>query len=92
MIEETSSSTTIGPNNIVAHGSSGVHVTDREMEVAQLVSYGMSHKAIGRRLGLTSRAVAAHCSRLAAKIEGNGNARLKVCVWYLMHGSEIDVD
>jgi DNA-binding CsgD family transcriptional regulator len=79
----------IGPNRIVAQGSSGIHATDREMQVAQLVSYGMSHKAIGRTLGLTSRAVAAHCSRLASKIDGNGNARLKVAVWYLMHGDEI---
>ena len=82
----------IGPNRIVAQGSSGIHATDREKQVAELISHGMSHKAIGRTLGLTSRAVAAHCSRLASKIDGNGNARLKVAVWYLMHGNEIDDD
>lgn len=68
---------------IVAPGSSGVRLTEREEQVAELVSYGWSHKKTARALGIHPSTVSAHVSTIASKIPGEGSAKLKVAVWYL---------
>ena len=70
---------------IVAPGSSGVRLTDREDQIARLLSLGYSHKQIGRHVRITTGAVSAHVTRIASRIPGNGNPTVKLTVWYLQN-------
>ena len=76
----------IEPGRIVAPGSSSVRLTEREDQVAELVSFGWSHKKIAKRLEIHPSTVSAHVSNIASKIPGTGSAKLKVAVWFLQRG------
>ena len=72
---------------ILAAGSSTVQLTDREDQIARLLSLGYQHKSIGHTVGISPGTVSAHVARIAARIPGNGNPTVKVTVWYLEHRS-----
>ncbi len=78
---------TESPGRIVAPGSSSVRLTEREEQVAEMISFGWSHKKIGRMLEIHPSSVGAHVSKIAAKIPGQGSAKLRVAVWYLDRGA-----
>jgi DNA-binding CsgD family transcriptional regulator len=47
----------------------GAQISPRELEVAQLVSLGMSNLAIGQRLGVSQHTVARHVSNILCKLD-----------------------
>lgn len=51
-------------------------LSQREMEVAQLVSEGLPYKTIGMRLDISERTVQVHCQNLRAKLGINSAAEL----------------
>lgn len=57
-------------------------LTPRELEVAALVSSGMSQREISAELGIAVRTVETHLMRLALKIPGDLPATLRVISWY----------
>lgn len=76
------------PRAIFQPGSSGVHVRDREAQVAELLACGYSHKRIAHRLGISPATVSVHVYRLAERIPGDAAPSLKVTIWWLMTQSE----
>lgn len=57
-------------------------LTDRQLQVAELVAEGRSTKAIARILGLSRHTVRNHIVRVAARLPGDGPPRLKIMRWY----------
>lgn len=74
-------------HSIIHPGSSEVRPTDRETQIAELLSMGYNHKRIAHRLGITVGAVSAQVSNLGRRIPGDGSPSIKVAVWYLEHHS-----
>ena len=72
---------------ILAAGSSAVVLTDREDQVARLLSLGYQHKRIASMVGISQGTVSTCIARLAERIPGNGNPTVKVTVWYLEYRS-----
>lgn len=72
---------------ILAPGSSTVQLTDREDQIARMLSLGYQHKSIAHKIGISPNTVSAHVARIARRIPGNGNPTVKVTVWYLEHRS-----
>ncbi|MCD5348407.1 LuxR family transcriptional regulator [Agromyces sp. S2-1-8] len=58
-------------------GSSSISLTDREREVAQLVSDGLSNPEIATRLVLSVRTVESHMHRIMRKLELSNRQELK---------------
>lgn len=73
--------------SIVAPGSSTVDLTEREEQIAYLVSLGYPHKQIANRLSISTNNVSVHIGRIAAKIGGDGSPTMRVAVWFLQHRS-----
>lgn len=73
---------------IFVPGSSTVELTQRQEEVGELLSMGLSHKRIARHLGITVRGVHKHVYDMAQRIPGCGAPTVKVTVWWLMTHSE----
>lgn len=71
--------------SILAPGSSGVRLTEREEQIARLLSLGYQHKKIAYKVGITTGGVSAHISNIASRIPGDGNPSVKVTVWFLEH-------
>lgn len=87
MTEASTSSN--GPlGTVLGQGSSGLRLTNRESQVAELVGIGYSHKKVGHKLGITPMTVAAIVSQIARRIPGEGSAKLRVCAWMWTHGQE----
>ncbi len=74
-------------NEIVGPGSSAVRLTDREEQIAQLLSLGWTHKAIGHHVKITTGSVSTHVHKIAKRIPGRGSPTTRVILWYLQHGS-----
>jgi DNA-binding NarL/FixJ family response regulator len=72
-----------GDRKIVAPGSSGVRLTQREEQIARLLSLGYQHKKIAHIIGISANTVSVHVSNMASRIPGDGNPSVKVTVWYL---------
>lgn len=73
--------------SILVPGSSGVRLTDREEQVARLLSLGYAHKQIARMVGISPGTVSVHISNIASRIPGDGSPSVKVTVWFLEHRS-----
>ena len=57
-------------------------LTDRQVEIAELVAAGKSTKAIARVLGRSPHTVKNHIERMAERIPGDGPPRAKIIRWY----------
>ena len=62
-------------------GSSGVpvvtplsHITEREIEVLQLIAHGLTNEAIGKRLFIATETVKKHIVHLLAKLEADNRS------------------
>jgi transposase-like protein len=75
---------------IIQPGSSGIHVTDRERQVAELIASGWSHKKIAHRLGISTSTISVYVHNLAERIPSDTPPNvtvpptLKVTLWWLM--------
>lgn len=58
-------------------------LTNREAEVAELVSKGLSNKEVGNQLFITDKAVKFHLTNLYKKM--NVKSRAQLIVWCLPH-------
>lgn len=86
----SSSTSSNGPVGVVlGPGSTGLRLTDRESQVAELVGLGYSHKKIGRALGMTAATSAVIVSQIATRIPGEGSAKVKVCAWVWTYGHSL---
>ena len=54
------------PPRLIADGPSGL--TEREVEIARLVTRGKSNKAVGKELGISPRTVSTHLSNIFQKL------------------------
>lgn len=72
---------------VLGPGSTEVRLTEREHQIATLVSLGYSYKRISGELGITSTSIAQRLHQLAARIPGQGNPRQKVAAWMWVYGS-----
>lgn len=72
---------------IVAKGSSGVRLTERELQIAELLSFGYSHKKIATYLDISPGGVSAHITRVGKRIEGDAHPSMKIACWFLEHHS-----
>lgn len=87
MTEASTSSN--GPlGTVLGVGSSGLRLTNRETQVAELVGIGYSHKKTAYELGITPMTVATIVSQIASRIPGEGSPKVKVCAWMWTHGQE----
>ncbi len=66
--------------------ASGPRLTRREREVAQLITEGLTNKAIAARLVLSPRTVEGHIERVFAKI--GVDSRAQVAVWMAQHEAQ----
>lgn len=90
MKPNTSSADTSPVGAIISEGSSGVHLTDRDAQVVQLIGSGLSYKRTARTLGLATQTVRVYAHRIAARIPGNGSPQLKIAAWYWEFGATIN--
>lgn len=68
------------PTTLPAPGGPGItELTDREIQVLQAASEGMSNKAIGHYLGLSSLTVKSHMARIGRKL-GTGDRAALVAI------------
>lgn len=95
MTGSTSGVLTFGPSpytpvgSILGPGSSGVVLTERERQVAELIALGFSYKRIAQILTLSGKAgVAFHVSAIAQRIPGQGKPQQKVTAWMWTYGAE----
>ena len=58
-------------------------LSQRELEIAGHVAYGMSNKEIGQKLGISPWTVSAHLKRIFIKL--SINRRVELC-WLISHG------
>lgn len=86
----TSSNGPIG--TVLGPGSTGLTMNGRESQVAELIGLGWSLKKIGHELGITAGGVGAHVSNIAARIPGEGSAKLKVAAWVWSYGDVVGED
>lgn len=59
--------------------NSGYELTDREVQVAQMIAKGMSNKMIGNRLGIAESTVKVHVKHILGKI--GLRTRVEIAVW-----------
>lgn len=59
----------------------GISLTPREEEVVSLLVRGLSQKRIASRLGITRSTVNTYVQRVAAKIPGELDPRLRIIYW-----------
>ena len=69
--------------SLLAPGSSTVKLTDREWQVATMIATGLSQKKVGNRLGITTKGVSAHVSKIAGRIPGRGKPNFKIRAFIL---------
>lgn len=61
-----------------------VRLTPREQEVAALIAnWGLSNKAIAKRLGITESTVERHVENIVQKLPGLGRPRHRITVFFL---------
>lgn len=65
-------------------GSTGQALTAREQEVLELVAYGLTHKEIAWRLGISARTVRNHLANLYEKL--GIHARAQAVIWAVRLG------
>lgn len=61
-------------------GRSGPRLTDRELEVAELVAEGLTNQSIARRLSIAPRTAEAHVENIRRKLEVHSRAQIAVWV------------
>lgn len=63
---------------VAGAGSGRSPLSDRELQVVQLVTEGLSNKEIGRRLRLSDKTIKNHVSHILAKLKLNARTQLAV--------------
>jgi non-specific serine/threonine protein kinase len=67
-------------------GSTGIPLSERELDVARLVTRGMTNREIAQELSLTPRTVATHLEHIFSKLGIQGRA--EVAAWIVRHGAD----
>jgi pimeloyl-ACP methyl ester carboxylesterase/DNA-binding CsgD family transcriptional regulator len=60
-------------------------LTDRQREVAELVSQGLTNREIGTRLGITERSAEGHVERIRLRLDAR--SRAQIAAWWAGEGS-----
>jgi two-component system nitrate/nitrite response regulator NarL len=68
------------------HNPAISELTDRELDVLQLVAEGLTNKAIGERLSIAEGTVKVHVKRMLAKL--NLRSRVEAAIFALEHTHE----
>lgn len=65
-------------------------LTDRQRQIAEMLSREMSYKAIGRELGISPRTVKAHIHSAAKRINPASSApHITLAIWFVrVHESD----
>ncbi len=59
-------------------------LTVRELEIAALITKGLSNRSIAEELGIASATVARHVANIMAKL--GFSSRLQIAAWAKQHG------
>lgn len=90
-LAEGASSSGLGPvGTVLGPGSTNLHLTPREEQIACLVARGRRYKNIAHDLGISTTNVAVHVARIAHRIPGEGSPLQKVSAWVWTYGTSAD--
>jgi two-component system nitrate/nitrite response regulator NarL len=74
-------------SNVGLEGDDAAHMTPREREVVHLVAEGLSNKAIGKRLGISTHTVKSHLHNIMKKL--SLHSRLQVAAYVHRHDTAV---
>lgn len=57
-------------------------LSPRQRAIAQMLSKGMTARAIAKKFGIAERTLKYHCRRASEKIPGDGRPSFKMIAWY----------
>lgn len=75
-------------SNVLGPGSTGLLLTERERQVAELVAVGFSYRRIAHALSLAGKnSVGEHVAAIARRIPGQGSPQQRVSAWMWCFGT-----
>ena len=76
------------PGGVLGLGSTGLQLTERERQVAELVAVGYSYRRIAHTLSLSGKcSVGEHVAAIARRIPGQGSPQQRVSAWMWCFGA-----